>query len=123
MGSAEEISHGLGEVPQSLLLDRLRPDRQPVAFGAGLGQLRRLLVVPRGVTPRPPELLLLHCQIPHEPRMPTMLQHHHLLSWRGQQPVPGHTRKVATTTDNNGRRTRTQAGFGISQGNNCLVFS
>ena len=102
MGASEEILHGLGEVPQRLLLDGLRPGRQPIVFGTNLSQLGRLLVVPRGAPTRLPQLLLLHGQVPHEPRMPTMLHQRHLLSPRGRQPEPRHTRKVDAATDTNG---------------------
>lgn len=100
MGARKEVPHSLGEVPQRLLLHRLRPGRQPVIFGAGLGQLRALLVVRRSTTARLPQLLLLHSQIPHKPGMLAMLHQPHLLSRRRQQPKPRHTRNLATTTDN-----------------------
>ena len=93
MGAGEKIPHGLREVTQRLLLHRLGPGRQPVVFGADLRQLRGLLVVPRSATARLPKLLLLHGQIPYEPRMPAMLQQHHLLGRRRQQPEPRHIRK------------------------------
>jgi hypothetical protein len=101
IGAGEKAPHGLRKIPQRLLLDRLRPGPQPVVFGTDLGQLRRLLVIPRGAAPRLPQLLLLHRQIPHKPGMPAMLQQHHLLSRCRQQTKPRHIRKVATATDTN----------------------
>jgi hypothetical protein len=105
MGAGEEVPHGLREVPKGLLLHRLRANPQPVIFGADLGQLGRLLVVPRAAAPWLPKLLLLHGQIPHEPRMPAMFQQHRLLSRCRQQPKPRHMRNVATATDINGHCT------------------
>ncbi len=99
MGTDEEVPDSLCEIPQRLLLYRVRPSRQPAVFGTGLTQLCRLLVVSGDVATRLPTLLLLYCPIPHEPRMSAMLQQHHLLCWCGHQPEPGHTRNVATATD------------------------
>ncbi len=104
MGARKEVVHGLGEVPQRLLLHRLRSGRQPVVFGADLGQLGGLLVVPRGTTARLPPLLLLDGQVPHKPGMSAMLQQHHLLSRRRQQPEPRHIRKLTAGTDIGGPR-------------------
>jgi hypothetical protein len=113
MGAGEEVPHGLGEVAQRLLLHRLRPRRQPIVFGSGLGQLRRLFVISRGAAPWLPQLLLFHRQVPHEPRMPAMLQQHLLLNGRRHQPEPRHTRKVATATDTGGHHTPAHDGIGI----------
>lgn len=97
--ASEEAPHSVGEVAQSLLLHRLRTGRQPGVFGTDLSQLGALLVVPRAVTAWPPKSLLLHGEIPYEPRMPAMFQQPNLLSWRRQQSEPRHTSKVATATD------------------------
>jgi len=80
MGAVKEVPHGLGEIPQSLLLHFLGPGRQPSIFSADLSQLRRLLVVPRGSPPRLPKLLLLDGQVPHESGMPAMFYQNRLLS-------------------------------------------
>ncbi len=122
MGAGEEVPHRLGEVPQRLLLHGLRSSRQPAVFGAGLGQLRRLLVIPRGAAARLPKLLLLDGQIPHEARMPEMLQQHHLLSGCGQQPEPRHTRNVSAPTDINGHRTPAHVEIGASPRHKCRGF-
>ena len=114
MGAGKEVSHGLGEVPQRLLLHGLRPGRQPFVFGADLSQLRRLLVECRSATSWLPQLLLLHSQIPHKPRMPAMLRQDHVLSRCRQQPEPRHTRKIATVTDTSGNLTSGYAGMGVS---------
>jgi hypothetical protein len=99
MSAGEEVLHGLSEVAQRLLLHRLRPGRQPVVVGAGLGQLRGLLVVTRCAASGLPKLLLLHGQIPHKSRMPAMLQQPRPLSGCWQQTKPRHTRNVAANTD------------------------
>jgi hypothetical protein len=115
-------SNGLCEIPERLLLHRLRPGRQPTVFGADLSQLRRLLVVTRGATARLPKLLLLDGHVPHEPHMPAMLQQHHLLSGRRQQPEPRHTRNLATATDTDGNRAPTYVGIGFPPRHKCPGF-
>ncbi len=122
MSAGEEVTHGLGEIAQRPLLHRLRPSRQPVIFGAGLGQLRRLLVIPRGATARLPKLLLLHAQIPHEPGMAAMLKQPHLLGWRWQQSEPRHIRKLGAATDNNGNRAAGQVENGAPPRHKCRGF-
>jgi hypothetical protein len=122
MVAGKEVPHGLGEVPQGLLLHCLRPFGQPQVFGARLGQLRRLLVVTRRATARPPKLLLLYGQIPDEPRMPAMLQQHHLLRRCRQQPVPRHTRNLEADTDNNRHCSRTPCLVGFRPWHECPAF-
>jgi hypothetical protein len=97
--TVEEIPHGLGEIPQRLLLHRLTPGTKPPVLGTGLGQLRCLLNVAGSPAPRPPMLLLLHRQIPHVPRIPTMRQQCLLLLRDGQQPKSRHMRTVTVNTD------------------------
>lgn len=112
MGAREIVPHRLREITQRLLLYGLRSGGQPVIFGAGLGQLRRLFVVPRGVASWLPTLLLLHRQVPDQPGMSAMLQQHCLLRGCRQQPEPRHTCKLATATDTNGRcASRFRVGF------------
>ena len=122
MAARKEIPHRLGEVPQRLLLHRVRPGRQPLVFGTDLGQLRRLLVVTRGAAARLPQLLLLYGQIPHKPRMPAMLQQDHLLGWCWQQSEPRHTRKVATGTDTKRHCKPARAGIGVPPRHKCRSF-
>jgi hypothetical protein len=99
VGAPEKIAHRLGEVPQRLLLHRVRSGRQPLAFGAGGSQLGTLLVVTRRLASSLPVLLLLHGQIPHKPGMATMLgQYRRLLNTR-KQPKPAHTRNIGASTD------------------------
>jgi hypothetical protein len=103
--AGEEVAHGLCEIPQRLLLHRLTPSTKPPVFGAGLRQLRSLLDIARSLAARPPMLLLLHCQIPHIPRVPAVRQQCLLLLRRRQQSKPRHTRNVTTDTDNRCRST------------------
>jgi hypothetical protein len=91
--------HRLGEVPQRLLLHRLRPGRQPIMLGAGRGQLRTLLVVAWRTPTRLPMLLLLGGQIPHISGVATMLGQHDRLFSGGEQPVSRHTGNVTATAD------------------------
>jgi len=106
MRTGEEITHGLGEIPQCLLLHRLRARRQPPELSSGLGQLTGLLVITRCARPaQPPMLMLLTRQIPHKTGMRAMLQQHRLLDGRGHKPKP-HTTTLKTTTDNPRRERR-----------------
>ena len=97
--AAEEVAHRLSEIPQRLLLHRLRTGRQPLVFGAHRGQLRTLLGVARRATARLPMLLLLDRQIPHVPGVAAMLsQNRRLLSSR-KQPISRHTENLDPPTD------------------------
>lgn len=123
MSTGKKAQHGLGEVAQRPLLDRLRPGRQPVVFCADLGQLGRLLAIPGSAAPRLPQLLLFHGQIPHKPSMPAMLHQNRLPSRCGQQSEPPrHIRKVATATDNSGPCTIAYLGIGVPPRHNCRGF-
>jgi hypothetical protein len=122
MGAGEEVSHGLGEVAQRLLLHGLRAGREPVVFGTGLGQLCALLAITRSMTSRLPKQLLLDGQVPYEPGMPAMLHQHHLLSRCWQQPKPRHTRKVTAATDTNEKSRPMQAGIGVPPRHKCWGF-
>jgi nicotinamidase-related amidase len=100
VSAVEKVAHRLGEVPQCLLLHRLRPGRQPIVFGAGRSQLSTLVVVIGCVAARLPVLLLLDGQIPHKPGMATMLgQYCRLLGIR-KQSKPAHSGNITATTDN-----------------------
>ncbi len=73
MRPAEEVRPRGGEVPQRLLLHDHTARRQPVERAPRRGQLPIPLgVTGSGTTPRVPPRLLLHTQVPHEPRMPTI---------------------------------------------------
>ncbi len=96
---AEKIAHGLGEITQGLLLDRLRASSQPIMRCTCCGQLSALLVVAGRAASRLPMLLLLNRQIPHKAGVATMLgQPRRLLGGR-KQPVSRHIDNVTTTTD------------------------
>jgi hypothetical protein len=100
VGAVEKVAHRLVEIPQRLLLHRLRARRQPLVFGAGGGQLSALLVISRRATTRLPVLVLLDCQVPHIAGMPTMLGQHHRLLGSRKQPISRHPRNLTVTTDN-----------------------
>jgi hypothetical protein len=100
VGAVEKVAHRLREVSQRLLLDSLRPGRQPIVFGAGPCQLSTLLVVTGRPAPGLPVLLLLHGQIPHKPGMATMLGQYCRLLGAGEQPKPAHNHNLGLTTDN-----------------------
>ena len=107
MGTGEEIRHGLGEVPQRLLLHHLRACGQPgMLFPCG-GELTALLKVTWRTRPAPaPMRMLLHSQVPHEPGMCAVVPQRAFLSARGDQPVSRHTNTLANASDISGRRER-----------------
>jgi hypothetical protein len=99
----EERGPCLRKVPQRLLLHHLGSCSQPRVFAARLRELSALLQVTRGARPaRTPMCMLLDGQIPHVPGMGAVSPQRHRLSWRGQQPVSGHTNIVASSTDISG---------------------
>jgi hypothetical protein len=112
----EEALHGLGGIPQRLLLHRLTSGPKPPVFGACLRQLPALLQVAGSLTVALPVLLLLHRQIPHIPRIPAVRQQCLLLLRSRQQSKPRHSRTVTTTTDIRRRSTPTRVGIGIRPG-------
>ncbi len=92
-----EAGYGPIEVPQRLLLHRLRPSPQPAALGTRLSQLPTLFSKPRWVAaatkrPHPP---LLSRQVPHIPRVPALLEQQSFLLRGRCEAVPGHERKAA----------------------------
>ena len=95
MRTPKELCHRLREIPQRLLLHRLRPSPQPPEPGPRLGQLTRLLTVAwcRGPAALPMRMLL-HSQVPDEPSMPTMRRQPYFLGGRRKQPVTGHPAKL-----------------------------
>jgi hypothetical protein len=100
VGAVEEVAHRLGEVAQRLLLHGLRSGCQPVVFGARSSQLGTLLVVARRLAAWLPMLLLLHCQIPHKPGVPTVRGQYSHLPRAGKQTEPTHSDNVTGATDN-----------------------
>jgi hypothetical protein len=100
MRSAEEVAHRLGEIPQRLLLHRLRTGRKPVMFGTRRGQLCALLAITRRAATRLTVLLLLDRQVPHVPGVTAMLSQHHRLFSGRKQPISRHTCNLTRTTDN-----------------------
>lgn len=89
MRSRVETGHGLVEIPQCLLLHCLRPRCQPSELRPCLGQLPGLLHVTRRARPaRPPMLVLLDREIPHEPRMAAISQEGDLLGRCGLKTKP-----------------------------------
>src|SRR5215208_3158727 len=85
MRSVEEVLHGLGEIPQRVLLHGLTPSTKPPVLCTRLRQLRRLLQIAGRLATRLP-VVLLHRQIPYVPRIPTMRQQSLLLLRGRQQP-------------------------------------
>ncbi len=89
--TGEEVRHRLREVPERLLLHRLRTRRQPRVGGAGLGELAGLRAIPRRrAAPRRPPGVLFNGQVPDVPGVRAMLQQPRLLGRGRTQPVPRH---------------------------------
>ena len=96
----EERGHGLCEVPQCLLLYRLRACGQPRVLGAGLCELSALLrVAGRALSARVPVGVLLDGQVPHVPGVRAVFPQHCLLGRCGEQAIPAHTNTLSTITD------------------------
>jgi hypothetical protein len=113
MRAVEKVPHGLREIPHRLLLHRLTPSTKPRVLGARLRQLRRLLEITRSIAARLPVLLLLHCQVPHIPRIPAVRQQRRLLLRGRQQSKPRHSRTVTTDTDMSAQSARATLGIGF----------
>jgi hypothetical protein len=113
MGAVEEVLHGLCEIPQRLLLHRLTSGQRPRVLGAGLRHLRTLLQITGSLAARLPRPLLLHRQIPHIPRIPTVPQQCLLLLRSRQQTKSRHSRTVTTDTDNRCPSTPALLGIGF----------
>jgi len=99
MRPGEKELHGLGEIPQRLLLNGLTSGPEPSVLSTSLCQLPTLLQIAGNLATWLPVLLLFHRQIPHIPRVPAVRQQHLRLLGSRQQSEPRHTRTVATTTD------------------------
>lgn len=101
--AVEEVGLCLSEVFQRLLLNRHRPGSQPFEQLTGFGQLTALLSEPGHILPsRPPVLVLLDCEVPHEARMPAMSQQLPLLFGSGLESITGHANTLSKATDNLG---------------------
>jgi hypothetical protein len=104
MSTLEEMLHGLGKVPQRLLLDHLASVAQPSMLRASRGQLPALLYISRrapasGTPPR----LLFGSQVPDESRLGAMVFEDHLLGGCGTQPVAAHTNTISRASDISGK--------------------
>ena len=104
MSTPEEMLHGLGEVPQRLLLDHLASVAQPCMLRASRSQLPALLHISRrapasGTPPRP----LFDGQVPDESRLGAVVFEDHLLSGCGTQPVAAHTNTVSRASGVSGK--------------------
>ncbi len=101
MTTGTPVRHGLGEVPQRLLLHRVRTRTQPLERGPSLGQLLTLHHIVRQQLAMMPVPELLHREVPHEPSLRTMLREQHfLLSCRIQ--AKPHNRRLTVHSDSSG---------------------
>ena len=102
-GAGEVVRLGLGEVAQGLLLDHLGAGGQPRVLRAGGGQLPALLQVGGSAgAARTPVPVLLDREVPHVPGVRAVVLQRCLLGGRGEQPIPGHAKILANTTDVSG---------------------
>jgi hypothetical protein len=100
VGTAEVIHHGLGEIPQRLLLHHLAALGQPAELSASLCQLCGLCVVSgSAAAPGPPPGLLLDRQIPNVTGVAAVPGQDDLLRGRWCQPVAGHKPNLVATSD------------------------
>lgn len=91
IGASEVVPHRLVKVSQRLLLHDRASAAQPGELCTPFSQLSRLFVVSRRPrAPRKPMGMLLHREVPHEPRVRTVHQQATFLRGRRQQPVAGH---------------------------------
>jgi hypothetical protein len=97
--AVEEVLHGLCEIAQRLLLNRLASGSKPHVLGASLRQLRTRPQIAGSLAAGLPMPLLLHRQIPHIPRIPAVRRQSLLLLSSGQQSERRHMRTVSTDTD------------------------
>ena len=98
--ASEKALHGLGVIPERLLLHHLASYPQPCKLCPRCSELTALLQIAWGaLAARPPVLLLLDSQIPHEPGMRAVLQQHSSLHLRGLETVPGHASTLAPGND------------------------
>jgi len=104
MGPAYLIAHGLGEVPQRLLLDHLAPGSQPAELSARLGELSAVFRPARRERPAwtPPQVLLAR-QVPHEPGVCAVGSQRRLLRGRGYSRYLDIDSNVTATTDKMGK--------------------
>jgi len=99
----EERDHRLGKVPQRLLLHRLGACSQPRVFRPSLGELSALhQIAGSTLASQAPVRVLLDRKIPHVAGVRAVIPQHRFLGGRREQPVPGHTNTLATTTDISG---------------------
>jgi hypothetical protein len=104
MSTPEGMVHGLGKVPQRLLLDHLASVAQPFMLCASRSQLPALLHISwRAPASGTPPRLLFDGQVPDESCLGAVVFEDHLLSGCGTQPVAAHTNKISRASDVSGR--------------------
>jgi len=94
--AVEEVVHGVGEVAEGLLLDRLRPLGEPRVLRAGRCELPGLLkVAGRGLAALAPVGMLLDREVPHVPGVRAVPEHGCFLLRSGLEAISGHTNIIA----------------------------
>jgi hypothetical protein len=74
MRAGKEITHGLGEVSQRLLLHHLAPGAQPQMLSPSRGELPTLIQVTwRTAAAWTPPRMLLDSEVPYEPGLSAVL--------------------------------------------------
>jgi hypothetical protein len=98
-----EPGHGLGEVAQGLLLDRLGAGCEPRVPGSGGGELPALFQVARRARPAGvPVGVLLDGEVPGVPGVAAVVPQHRFLGGCGVEPVPGHANTLSDGADISG---------------------
>lgn len=101
MATGSPVGHRQREIPQRLLLHRLRARAQPLVRCPSLSQLLTLQHIVRQKLAMMPVPELLHREIPHEPGVRAVLREQHfLLSCRIQ--AKPHHRRLTVRPDNSG---------------------
>ena len=100
MRAFEEGLHGVGKVPQRLLLNHLASSTQPGIFVARGSELPALLQIPRCSRPSwTPPRLLFDCQVPYKSRLGAVVIKNLLLTRRRPQSVATHANKLSIGSD------------------------
>jgi hypothetical protein len=100
MAAGEVVGHRLTEISKSLLLDHLRASAKPVRSCSSIRQLTGLLKIRRRrAASRPPVVVLLDCQIPDVPSLPTMAAEVSRLRGRRHEAKSRHIMTFTHATD------------------------
>ena len=98
MAATPPVRHSLREIPQRLLLHRVRARTQPLGCGTSIGQLPTLRHIVRDMLSMMPIPQLLYGEVPYEPSVVTRLREQHRLLGRRIHAKP-HKPKLVVGSD------------------------